>query len=104
MNRVETLFKDIVRPALVKKAFNAIVERKFLTQERCDEIRKGRSKISPQEAELISEALDGAITAELLLQLNEDDLASGKVKQPRAKTSKSPLRPIGPYRPNRDEW
>lgn len=98
MNRVESL----LAPHAI--ALSTLVIAGTWKQERHDEISAGTVKITGAEAKNVAEVTNGIVPAELLLQLNKDDLASGKVKQPRAKTSKSPLRPIGPYRPNRDEW
>lgn len=98
MNRVESL----LAPHAI--ALSTLVIAGTWKQERHDEISAGTAKITGAEAKAIAEATNGVVSAELLLQLNKDDLASGRKKSPKTPSSKSPSVKIGPYGPKQAEW
>lgn len=61
-----------------------------LTPERLELISEGTVKISGKEARVIEEVTEGHVNAELLMQLNKDDLASMPSKQPTSRSSTAP--------------
>lgn len=98
MNRLKELLSSQAA------AMEDLVNRGDITQERARVIAAGEVKLTPAEAKLIGEASVPMISPELLIQLNADDLASGKKKAPMVKTSKSPSVPIGPHGRRHDNW
>ena len=88
MNRVKTLLDPILANQTYRRTLTDLI-----APERLAEISEGGVRITPNEANLIQQGTSGQINADLLLQLNKDDLGT-QPKPPRegkpAKTAKSP--------------
>lgn len=102
MNRVKMLLERFFDNQTYGQALLA-----NLDAARVEGIAEGTLKITPKEASIIEEATENAVNAELLLQLNKDDLAAGpqaEGKSGETKTSKSPSTSARGNPPHRRGW